>query len=77
MSKLHHGGIYNKSISTYIVTAILVVLHELGVYSVKIFKTRVKFYLFFDVKFLYLRKIGETVYGIGWLPLVGMLKYPG
>src|SRR5690606_16082886 len=45
----------------------------------KLFKTRVeKFYLFFDVKFsLFKKKIGETVYGIGWLPLGGYVKIAG
>lgn len=60
--------------------SILVVLHELGHFiPAKIFKTRVeKFYLFFDVKFsLFKKKIGETVYGIGWLPLGGYVKIAG
>ncbi len=60
--------------------SILVVLHELGHFiPAKIFKTRVeKFYLFFDVKFsLFKKKIGETVYGIGWLPLGGYVKISG
>lgn len=51
--------------------SLLIVLHELGHFiPAKLFKTRVeKFYLFFDVKFsLFKKKIGETVYGIGWLP---------
>jgi len=45
----------------------------------KAFKTRVeKFYLFFDIKFsLFKKKIGETVYGIGWLPLGGYVKISG
>jgi len=45
----------------------------------KAFKTRVeKFYLFFDVKFsLFKKKIGDTVYGIGWLPLGGYVKISG
>ena len=45
----------------------------------KLFKTRVeKFYLFFDIKFsLFKKKIGETVYGIGWLPLGGYVKIAG
>jgi regulator of sigma E protease len=45
----------------------------------KLFKTRVeKFYLFFDVKFSLLKKkIGETEYGIGWLPLGGYVKISG
>src|SRR5690606_6968520 len=60
--------------------SILIVLHELGHFiPAKIFKTRVeKFYLFFDVKFsLFKKKIGETVYGIGWLPLGGYVKIAG
>jgi regulator of sigma E protease len=44
-----------------------------------LFKTRVeKFYLFFDVKYSLLKKkIGETEYGIGWLPLGGYVKISG
>lgn len=60
--------------------SILVVLHELGHFiPAKLFKTRVeKFYLFFDIKFsLFKKKIGETVYGIGWLPLGGYVKIAG
>ena len=43
------------------------------------FKTRVeKFYLFFDVKYSLLKKkIGDTEYGIGWLPLGGYVKISG
>ena len=58
----------------------LIVLHELGHFiPAKIFKTRVeKFYLFFDYKFsLFKTKIGETVYGIGWIPLGGYVKISG
>lgn len=58
----------------------MIVLHELGHFiPAKLFKTRVeKFYLFFDVKFsLFKKKIGETVYGIGWLPLGGYVKISG
>jgi regulator of sigma E protease len=46
--------------------------------SAKLFKTRVeKFYFFFDVKYsLIKKKIGETEYGIGWLPLGGYVKFP-
>src|SRR5688500_15456465 len=60
--------------------SLLIVLHELGHYiPAKLFKTRVeKFYLFFDVKFALLKKkIGETEYGIGWLPLGGYVKIAG
>lgn len=60
--------------------SILVVLHELGHFiPAKLFKTKVeKFFLFFDVKFaLFKKKVGETVYGIGWLPLGGYVKIAG
>ncbi len=60
--------------------SILVVLHELGHFlPAKWFKCRVeKFYLFFDPYFsLFKKKIGETVYGIGWLPLGGYVKIAG
>ncbi len=60
--------------------SLLIVLHELGHFiPAKIFKTRVeKFYLFFDYKFSLLKKkIGETVYGIGWIPLGGYVKIAG
>ncbi len=58
----------------------MIVLHELGHFvPAKLFKTRVeKFYLFFDIKYsLFKKKIGETVYGIGWLPLGGYVKIAG
>lgn len=60
--------------------SLLIILHELGHFiPAKLFKTRVeKFYLFFDVKFsLFKKKIGETEYGIGWLPLGGYVKISG
>ena len=60
--------------------SLLIILHELGHFiPAKLFKTRVeKFYLFFDIKFsLVKKKIGETVYGIGWLPLGGYVKISG
>ena len=69
-----------KAFQLILSLAILVVLHEFGHFiPAKIFKTRVeKFYLFFDVKFsLFKKKIGETVYGIGWLPLGGYVKIAG
>ena len=58
----------------------LIVLHELGHFiPAKLFNTRVeKFYLFFDPYFSLLKKkIGETEYGIGWLPLGGYVKISG
>ncbi|MFC4096033.1 RIP metalloprotease RseP [Euzebyella saccharophila] len=69
-----------KTIQFFLSLSLLIVLHELGHFvPAKLFKTRVeKFYLFFDVKFsLFKKKIGETVYGIGWLPLGGYVKIAG
>jgi regulator of sigma E protease len=59
--------------------SLLIILHELGHFiPAKLFKTRVeKFYLFFDVKYSLIKKIGETEYGIGWLPLGGYVKISG
>ena len=60
--------------------SILVVLHEFGHYiTAKWFGCRVeKFYLFFNPYFsLVKKKIGETEYGIGWLPLGGYVKISG
>ena len=69
-----------QAIQFLISLSLLIVLHELGHFiPAKLFKTRVeKFYLFFDVKFsLFKKKIGETEYGIGWLPLGGYVKIAG
>ncbi|TVZ16399.1 regulator of sigma E protease [Maribacter sp. MAR_2009_72] len=69
-----------KTIQFFLSLSLLIVLHELGHFiPAKYFKTRVeKFYLFFDVKFaLFKKKIGETEYGIGWLPLGGYVKISG
>ena len=60
--------------------SILVVLHELGHFiPARLFKTRVeKFYLFFDPYFsVFKKKVGETEYGVGWLPLGGYVKISG
>ena len=60
--------------------SILVILHEFGHFIfAKIFKTRVeKFYLFFNPWFsIFKKKIGETEYGLGWLPLGGYVKISG
>ena len=72
--------IFIQIIQFFLSLSFLIVLHELGHFiPAKIFKTRVeKFYLFFDIKFsLFKKKIGETVYGIGWLPLGGYVKIAG
>lgn len=60
--------------------SILVILHEFGHFiPAKLFKTRVeKFYLFFNPWFsLFKKKIGDTEWGIGWLPLGGFVKISG
>jgi regulator of sigma E protease len=60
--------------------SILIILHEFGHYiTARWFKCRVdKFYLFFDPWFsIVKKKIGDTVYGIGWLPLGGYCKIAG
>lgn len=60
--------------------SIIVVLHELGHFiPARLFKTRVeKFYLFFNPGFsLWKKKIGETEYGIGWIPFGGYVKISG
>jgi len=60
--------------------SILVILHEMGHFlPAKWFKCRVeKFYLFFDPWFsLFKKKVGETEYGVGWLPLGGYVKISG
>ena len=69
-----------KAIQLLMSLSLLIILHELGHFiPARIFKTRVeKFFLFFDVKFsLIKKKIGETTYGIGWLPLGGYVKISG
>jgi regulator of sigma E protease len=59
---------------------ILVILHELGHFlTARWFKCRVeKFYLFFNPWFsLFKKKIGETEYGVGWVPFGGYVKISG
>jgi len=60
--------------------SILVIVHEFGHFiTAKWFKCRVeKFYLFFDPWFsIFKKKVGETEYGVGWLPLGGYVKISG
>ena len=69
-----------KALQLILSLAILVVLHELGHFiPAKLFKTKVeKFYLFFDWPYsLFKKKIGDTEYGIGILPLGGYVKIAG
>ena len=72
--------IFIKALQLLTSLSILIILHELGHFiPSKLFKTRVeKFYLFFDPWFSVLKKkIGDTEYGIGWLPLGGYVKISG
>ncbi len=60
--------------------SILVILHELGHFlPARWFKCRVeKFYLFFNPWFsLWKKKIGDTEYGLGWVPFGGYVKISG
>ena len=69
-----------KVIQFFLSLSLIIVLHELGHFiPAKLFKVRIeKFYLFFDIKYsLFKKKIGDTVYGIGWLPLGGYVKMSG
>ena len=74
------GSVGLKAAQLLLSLSILVVLHEFGHYiTAKWFKCRVeKFYLFFDPWFaVFKKKIGETEYGVGWLPLGGYVKIAG
>ena len=69
-----------KAVQLILSLSILVILHELGHFlPAKYFKTKVeKFYLFFDPWFsLFKKKVGDTEYGVGWLPLGGYVKIAG
>jgi len=60
--------------------SILVVLHEAGhFFPARWFKCRVeKFYLFFNPWFsIFKKKIGDTEYGLGWIPFGGYVKISG
>lgn len=72
--------IFVKVIQLILSLSILVIIHEVGHFMfAKLFKCRVeKFYLFFDPYFsLYKKQVGETEYGVGWLPLGGYVKISG
>ena len=72
--------IFIKIVQFVLSLSLLVICHEFGHFIfAKIFKMRVeKFYLFFNPGFsLFKKKIGETEYGIGWLPLGGYVKIAG
>ncbi|WP_185857228.1 RIP metalloprotease RseP [Blattabacterium cuenoti] len=74
------SSILIRSIQLLLSISILVVVHELGHFILaQVFKVRVeRFFLFFDPWFsLFKKKIGHTIYGIGWLPLGGYVKISG
>ncbi len=77
-----------KIAQLFLTLTILVTLHELGhFFFARLFKTKVeKFYLFFDFLFpfagvmnfsLFKKKIGDTEYGLGWLPFGGYVQIAG
>lgn len=73
-------GYFIMAMQLLLSLSILITLHEMGHFlPARWFGMRVeKFYLFFNPKFsLFKRKIGETEYGIGWLPLGGYVKITG
>ncbi len=70
-----------KILQFFLSLSILVIIHEFGHFiAAKTFKVKVeKFYLFFDLfgGSLFKFKLGETEYGMGWLPLGGYVKIAG
>lgn len=69
-----------KTIQLILCLTILVIIHELGHFiPAIIFNTRVeRFFIFFDPWFsIFKKKIGNTIYGIGWIPLGGYVKISG
>lgn len=67
-------GILIQVLQLFASLSLLVLIHEFGHFiTARMFGMRVdKFYLFFNPGFsLFKRKIGDTEYGIGWLPLGG------
>jgi regulator of sigma E protease len=77
-----------KFAQLFLSLTILITLHEFGhFFFAKRYKCRVeKFYLFFDFLFpfagllnfsLFKKKIGDTVYGLGWFPFGGYVQIAG
>lgn len=70
----------NLALQLILSLSILVVLHEFGHFlPARWFRTKVeKFYLFFNPYFsLFKKQIGETEWGIGWIPFGGYVKIAG
>src|ERR1700740_1684226 len=77
-----------KLLQLFLSLTILITLHEFGhFFFAKRYKCRVeKFYLFFDFLFpfagllnfsIFKKKIGDTVYGLGWFPFGGYVQIAG
>ena len=74
------SSVGTKALQFILSFSILVTLHELGHFlTARLFKCRVeKFYLFFNPGFsIWKKKIGETEYGLGWVPFGGYVKIAG
>ncbi len=72
--------IFIKILQVILCFSMLVLIHEFGHYIFsKILKVRVeKFYLFFNPWFsIFKFKVGETEYGMGWVPFGGYCKIAG
>ena len=70
-------GILIQALQLVASLSMLVLIHEFGHYiTARMVGARVdKFYLFFNPWFsLFKRKIGQTEYGIGWVPLGGYVS---
>lgn len=70
-----------KIFQVILALSLLIIIHELGHFlSARMFGIRVdKFFLFFDVggKAIFRKRIGQTEFGIGWLPFGGYCKIAG
>lgn len=77
---INWGNVGMQTLQFILSFSILVTLHELGHFlTARWFKCRVeKFYLFFNPWFsLWKKKVGETEYGLGWVPFGGYVKISG
>ena len=69
-----------KVVQFILALSLLIFIHELGhFFFAKLFRIRVdKFYIFFNPWFSLIKfRIGETEYGIGWIPFGGYCKIAG
>ena len=74
-------AILSRTLQVILALSLLIIVHEFGHFLfAKLFRIRVeKFYLFFDIKgkALLRFRVGETEFGIGWLPFGGYCKIAG